>query len=106
MQRVLQNLLMGNTEDVKRDINLQRNPEGIGDTKYCPVCKKPIQVNEQGDQMCENFSLDYKRNGKCYWHRWNDGTNHWSSPIEIFDAFAKESPEFREIYEKHKRGEL
>lgn len=95
-------------EKAKRKMHLMRGPEGIGDEKYCPVCKKPIHVGERGDMTCENFELreNYENTDKCFWHRWHDGTNYWSEPMEIFEAFAKESPEFKEVLEKAKRGEL
>ena len=79
------------TFDIKA--GLMRGPEGWGDKRYCPVCKKPIVSNEQGDRFCENFSLDYEKNGKCFWHRWKDGTNYWSDPITVMKAMAKDHPE-------------
>ena len=73
-----------------RKADLMRNPEGPK-KDICPACKKRIVVNAKGDQYCENFNLDYEKQNppKCYWHRYVDGLNYWSSPEEIIPILAK-----------------
>lgn len=78
---------MGEAE-FHRTAGLTRNPEGPPEQKCCPVCKKPILRDEQGDLRCENFSLDYERNDGCYWHRYADGLNYWSKPAEILKSIS------------------
>jgi len=110
MSNPLEDLVMMTTlgmskDEFMRTANLKRNPEGFGEQKRCPVCKRPVEViNEDGDIACENFSLDYEKNGKCYWHRWANGTNYWSSPKDVLEAAAKEFPEFGALYKEHFGG--
>lgn len=66
-------------EDFMRSASLMRNPEN----GRCPACKLQIRTNDKGDQYCQKFDLDYKKNGGCYWHRYKDGLNYWSSIKEI-----------------------
>lgn len=84
-----------------RKAQLMRGPEGWGENRYCPVCKKPIHTNEQGDMTCENFSLGYEKNGKCFWHRWKDGTNYWSDLMDVMKSMAKDNPEMEAILKEH-----
>jgi len=92
------------SEEFNRKAQLMRGPKGWGENRYCPVCKKPIHTNDRGDRFCENFSLDYKKNGKCFWHRWKDGTNHWSSPVEVMRAMAVDCPEIAELLKEYSEG--
>ena len=85
--------------DFLRKAQLMRSPEGMSDNKYCPNCKKPVRTNEKGDMYCTNYSLDYEKNGKCFWHRYADGLNYWSSPVEIAKVKAQEYPELRGVVE-------
>jgi hypothetical protein len=74
-------------EEFLRKAGLLRNPEGYGKTKHCPVCKSPIQ-EERGDLFCINHSLNYERDGKCYWHRYADGTNYWTPASELIKVLS------------------
>jgi len=101
---MLAQLLVGDKEAFMRKAQLMRGPEGFGEKRYCPVCKKLIVKNEQGDMFCENHSLDYKKNGKCFWHRYKDGTNYWSDPVEVMQSMAKEHPELQAILDEYMSG--
>lgn len=104
MKDIMMQLMTGMTsEQFARKAQLMRGPEGWGDEKSCPVCKKPIHVNEQGDTFCENFSLDYEKNGRCFWHRWKDGTNHWSDPMEVMKGMAKDCPEIDALLKEYQQ---
>lgn len=81
-----------------RKANLMRNPEGFEKPGYCPVCKKEL-VQDNGNLFCKDFSTQYDTKGGCYWHRYEDGLNYWSSPQEMFDAMAKKDPDFKKIYD-------
>ena len=95
-----------NKNEFLRKENLMRNPEWSENHGYCPVCKSEIVQNENGDLFCKNFSIQYETNGNggCYWHRYADGLNYWSSPHEMFEAMAKVNPSFKKIYDGAKCG--
>lgn len=100
MQNMLFELLTGmNEEQFMRKAQLMRNPEGA-DKDICPVCKSKIRTNEQGDKFCVNYEQCYEKvSDKCYWHRYADGTNMWSSPEECIKAMCDTDPEFAREFE-------
>ena len=83
-------------EEFLRKAGLMRNPKN----GHCPICKKPIITNEQNDVFCS----DYGKSNGCYWHRYADGLNYWSSPEECFAKMAETDPEFAKIYAQAKKG--
>lgn len=101
---VLESTIGMNKEQFLRTAGLMRNPEGFDGPKRCPLCKKKIITNEEGHMFCENFSSNYEKDGKCYWHRYEDGLNYWSKPEEVFDTLAKKDPEFKALYDKAKES--
>lgn len=106
MQDVLFHALLGmDRKTFERKGKLMRNPEGLGEQKYCPLCKKPIRINDRGDMTCENFELreDYTDSDKCMWHRWEDGTNYWSNPMEALKAMAKKDPKIAELIKQFEK---
>jgi hypothetical protein len=70
-----------------RKVGLCRNPE----RGRCPICKKQVELSGNGDRHCENFSLNHEKDGKCYWHRYADGTNYWTSPEELMRVMSKKT---------------
>lgn len=90
---LLRSLIGMSRDEFKRKAGLMRNPE----RNHCPVCKKPIHANDQGDLFCENLNLNYENEGGCFWHRYEDGTNYWSSPEEIFAQAKKKYPELKDL---------
>lgn len=82
-------------------VNLARNPEGYKDPKRCPICKKEIKVDSKGGMFCSNYSPDYEKSGKCYWHRYSNGLNYWSSPTEIMREACKKYPELKKMMENN-----
>jgi len=90
---------MTKNEFIRKD-QLMRNPEGFEKPGYCPICKKELVINEQGDLFCKNFSIGYEKDGRCFWHRYIDGLNYWSSPEEMVKSMCNKDPEFKRKYEK------
>ena len=87
-------------EEFKRKAGLMRNPEGLEKPGRCPVCKAELKQNDQGDLYCSNYSSGYEKDGGCYWHRYKDGLNYWSSPEEMFKAMVETDPEFKTFYDQ------
>jgi hypothetical protein len=77
-------------EEFQRKADLMRDPEGFGENKRCPVCKKSIKTDEQGDTYCGEFTVNYKVRGGCFWHRYKNGTNYWTEPSELMQVLKKE----------------
>ena len=96
---MFQSTLNMSKEEFLRKMGLMRNPKGWDEIKRCPVCKKEIKETENGVQ-CSNFSIDYKESGKCYWHRYTDGLNYWSSPEEMFKVMCQKDPEFKKKFDE------
>ena len=95
-----ESLLGMDRKSFERKAQLMRGPEGFEKPGYCPVCKKELHVNDKGDLFCKDFNLDYEKKGGCYWHRYADGLNYWSSPEELFSVMADKNPAFKDAYEK------
>lgn len=90
-QDILFSAVTGMDKDsFERKAGLRRNPE-LG---RCPICKEEIIYEDNGDMACKNF------NKGCYWHRYSDGLNFWSSTEEIIRAKCKEDPEFAMMINK------
>lgn len=106
IQDIMFETVLGMSKDeFMRKANLMRNPEGFESPGHCPVCKKELIQSENGDLFCKNFSIQYETNADsgCYWHRYADGLNYWSSPNEMFEAMAKVNPSFKKIYDGARR---
>jgi len=80
---------------------LMRNPEGFEKPGYCPICKKELHQNDQGDLFCKDYTPDYERKDGCYWHRYEDGLNYWSTPEEMVKTMAEKNPRFKKVFEEH-----
>ena len=97
---IFQSILGMDKDEFMRKANLMRNPEGWDEEKRCPVCKKPIIIDkETGDMFCSNYSIGYKTENKCYWHRYSDGLNYWSTPEEMVQSMCSKDPEFKKKFE-------
>jgi hypothetical protein len=95
---MLQQIIGMDKEEFERTAGLMRNPEGSGKPGRCPVCKNKLIKNDRGDLFCVNFDVGYKKNGKCFWHRYEDGLNYWSTPEEMFKSMCDKDPEFKAKY--------
>jgi len=99
---VFQNVVGMDKDAFLRNAQLMRGPGGFEKPGYCPICKKELVKNEQGDLYCKDFNIGYKKEGGCFWHRYKDGLNYWSEPEEMFKDMAAKNPEFKKAYEKAK----
>jgi hypothetical protein len=99
---VFQNMLGMDKAAFLRKAGLMRNPEGFEKPGYCPICKKELRQNDQGDLYCTDWNPGYEKEGGCYWHRYADGLNYWSEPEEIFKVMAENDPEFKKMYDQAK----
>jgi len=97
---ILQNTIGMDKKTFMRKAQLMRNPGGFEKPGYCPVCKKDLIQNDQGDLFCEDFNISYEEKGGCFWHRYADGLNYWSEPEEMFAVMAKNDPKFKEKYDR------
>ena len=96
IQDIIFQLTIGmNREEFKRKCGLMQNPEGLEKPGYCPICKKKLEQNDKGDLFCQGYIA---KESSCYWHRYADGLNYWSSPDEMFASMAKTDPEFKKFY--------
>jgi len=93
-------LLGMDRKSFERKAQLMRNPEGFEKPGYCPVCKKELIQNDQGDLYCKDWNPGYETQGGCFWHRYADSLNYWSSLEEMFEVMAAKDPEFKRMYDQ------
>jgi len=97
---LFQSVINMTKKEFLRKAGLMRNPEGFEKPGYCPICKKELRQNDQGDLFCVDWTPGYEKEGGCYWHRYADGLNYWSSPAEMFKVMAEKDPEFMKKYDQ------